>query len=119
MGSADDHGLPEPQSVLPSPVSLVVGIGASAGGIQALTEFFHNAPVEAPIAYVVILHLSPDHESRLAEVLQRSTAMPVTQVREPLPLEPGHVYVIPPSASLRVSDRRLLLAPALRSDERK
>src|SRR5687767_1358090 len=118
MGDVET-GLPEPQSVLPPPVSLVVGLGASAGGIQALTEFFGSAPANAPIAYVVILHLSPDHESHLAEVLQRSTSMPVTQVREQVALAPSHVYVIPPNSSLRVSDGSLVVSPTQRFEERR
>ena len=56
---------------------LVVGLGASAGGIRAIKEFFEGVPQPSGIAYVVILHLSPEHESRLAEVLQGSTALPV------------------------------------------
>src|SRR5689334_21112414 len=54
---------------------LIVGIGASAGGIQALKEFFQQVPADSGLAYVVILHLSPDHDSRLAEVLQVVAAM--------------------------------------------
>ena len=61
----------------PEGVSLVVGLGASAGGIKALSEFFSGVRPGSGIAYVVILHLSPDHESRLAEVLQRVSAIPV------------------------------------------
>jgi two-component system CheB/CheR fusion protein len=105
--------------VLPAKLSLVVGLGASAGGIQALAQFFANAPTDAPIAYVVVLHLSPDHESRLAEVLQRSTSLPVAQVRETVTLEPNHVYVIPPSRNLRAIDGSLVLTPQGRPDERK
>src|SRR5690242_5212612 len=62
------------------PVLLVVGIGASAGGIKALKEFFSGVPPYSGAAYVVILHLSPDHDSKLAEVLQTTAPMPVTQV---------------------------------------
>ena len=67
----------------PSGELVVVGIGASAGGIRACREFLPHAPPDSGMAYVVILHLSPDHESQLAEVLQHATAMPVTQVTEP------------------------------------
>jgi chemotaxis response regulator CheB len=98
---------------------LVVGIGASAGGIGALTEFFKNVPLDAPVAYVVILHLSPDHESRLAEVLQRTTALPMTQVRDTVPLRPRHAYVIPPNRSLRAVGDTLQTSEALRVEERK
>src|SRR5262245_15887705 len=61
---------------------LIVGIGASAGGIQALKDFFENVATDSGMAYVVILHLSPDHDSRLAQVLQVASKIPVTQVTE-------------------------------------
>jgi two-component system CheB/CheR fusion protein len=79
---------------------LVVGIGASAGGIQALREFFARVPAGSGMAYVVILHLSPDHDSQLAYVLQGATTMPVTQVEQRVRLMPDNVYVIPPNKSL-------------------
>ncbi len=82
---------------------LVVGIGASAGGIQALKEFFENVPADSGMAYVVILHLSPDHDSRLAEVLQQSAAIPVTQVKRRVRVEPNHVYVVPPNEHLTMT----------------
>ncbi|HEU4594250.1 MAG TPA: chemotaxis protein CheB [Pyrinomonadaceae bacterium] len=81
---------------------LVVGIGASAGGIQALREFFARVPAESGMAYVVILHLSPDHDSQLASVLQSTTTMPVTQVERRVRVVPDHVYVIPPNKSLEI-----------------
>jgi|SRR6476646_11985870 len=68
-------------SSTPGAPELVVGIGASAGGIGALKDFFTHTSPGTGAAYVVILHLSPDHESRLAEVLQMATRMPVSQVR--------------------------------------
>ena len=83
---------------------LITGIGASAGGIQALKEFFTHVPRDSGIAYVVILHLSPDYESHLAEVLQTSAAIPVEQVREQTRVEPNRIYVIPPHESLALSD---------------
>ena len=58
---------------------LIVGLGASAGGVQALQTFFAQVPADSGIAYVVILHLSPDHDSKLAEILQTETSIPVTQ----------------------------------------
>ena len=76
---------------------MVVGLGASAGGIRALKEFFEHVPEGSGMAYVVILHLSPEHESRLAEVLQQSTRMPVKQVMESVRIEPERVYVVPPN----------------------
>jgi two-component system CheB/CheR fusion protein len=90
----------------------VVGIGASAGGIRALQTFFEAAPADGGSAYVVVLHLSPEHESRLAEVLQRSTPMPVRQVNGPTPVEANRVYVIPPDKHLMMDDGVLRLADA-------
>lgn len=83
---------------------LVVGIGASAGGIKALKTFFAAMPDDNGMAFVVILHLSRQHESRLAEILQRETAMKVTQVQETLTVEPNTVYVIPPGKHLTMVD---------------
>src|SRR3712207_3968654 len=79
---------------------LVVGLGASAGGIGALQEFFGHVPADSRMAYVVILHLLPDHDSRLAQVLQAVTTLPVTQVREKVRIEPDHIYVVPPNQHL-------------------
>ena len=108
----------QPDGGAPRP-SLVVGIGASAGGIKALGQFFAHVPRGTPIAYVVILHLSPDHDSRLAEVLQTKASMPVVQVRETTTLEPAHVYVIPPNQTLEASDGTLRLFPMRSAEERR
>ena len=90
----------------PSPDNqlFVVGLGASAGGIKPLTEFFSRIPPDANMAYVVILHLSPEHESNLAPLLQGRTSMPVMQVTETTKVEPNHIYVIPPSKYLVMED---------------
>ena len=82
----------------------VVGIGASAGGIRPLEQFFELLPPKSDMAFVVILHLSPQHESNLAEMIQRKTQMPVIQVRETVKVEPNRVYVIPPSKHLAMAD---------------
>src|SRR5947208_224998 len=79
---------------------LVVGIGASAGGVEALQEFFTNLPADSNMVYVVILHLSPDYDSQLSVILQRTTSLPVTQVTEKVSIEPNHVYVVPPNQHL-------------------
>jgi two-component system CheB/CheR fusion protein len=83
---------------------LVVGIGASAGGIAALRQFFAHVPAKSGAAYAVILHLSPDYESRLAEVLQTATSLPITQVQGTIPVQADHIYVIAPNASLKMID---------------
>ncbi|HVK03437.1 MAG TPA: chemotaxis protein CheB, partial [Armatimonadaceae bacterium] len=82
----------------------VVGIGASAGGVQALQTFFENAPTDSGSAYIVVLHLSPDHASHLAEIIGRATGMPVRQVTDVVKVEADHVYVIPPSRHLEMED---------------
>src|SRR5215218_8746698 len=83
---------------------LVVGLGASAGGIQALRDFFAHVPADTNMAYVVILHLSPDHDSQLAEVLQNATVLPVAKVEQRVRVQPDHIYVIPPNKSLEMKD---------------
>jgi two-component system, chemotaxis family, CheB/CheR fusion protein len=98
---------------------LVVGIGASAGGIQALKGFFENVPVDSGIAYVVILHLSPNHESHLAEILQTVAAIPVTQVTSQIKVEPNHVYVVPPNQHLQMHDGQLTVTPNVSVEERR
>src|SRR5579871_44544 len=91
----------------------VVGIGASAGGVEALTDFFANLPVDTGLAYLVVLHLLPGHVSRLPEILARVTGLPVKQATDGEPVLADHVYVIPPDALMSVSDGRVqLLAPS-------
>ena len=90
---------------------LVIGLGASAGGIVALKDFFAHTPRSTGAAYVVVLHLSPDHESRLAEVLQTATPMPVTQAHNDVELRPDSVYVIPPNSNLALTNAHLAVAP--------
>ncbi|MDR0262445.1 MAG: PAS domain S-box protein [Sphingobacterium sp.] len=79
---------------------LVVGIGASAGGVYALRDFFRQVPSNSFMAFVVILHLSPDHDSELASILQHETEMPVVQVIERTLIAPDHIYVISPNCHL-------------------
>ena len=98
---------------------LVVGIGASAGGISALREFFAHSDPAVEAAYIVILHLSPDHESKLAQVLQGATPMPVQQVTGAVTLEARHVYVISPSRGLTASGGRLLVSDMTRLEQRR
>src|SRR3978361_1065759 len=84
----------------------VCGIGASAGGIVAMENFFTTLPSDLGIAYVVIMHLAPDRKSELSSIIARWTTMPVRQVidHEKLPLLPDHVYVISPDHKLEITD---------------
>src|SRR5438132_4369829 len=98
---------------------LVVGLGASAGGIHALKEFFTRVTSDSGMAYVVILHMSPEHESKLAQILQVTSSIPVTQVNERVKIEPNHVYVIPPSQTLAMRDGQLALSAMSRIESRR
>jgi two-component system CheB/CheR fusion protein len=98
---------------------VVVGIGASAGGIKALQEFFDGMPADSGLAFVVVMHLSPDFESNLAQVLQARTEMPVIQVNEAVALEANHVYAISPGHHLTMSDNTLHLAEPQQSTGRR
>jgi len=82
----------------------VCAIGASAGGIKALSAWFSSVPPDLGVAYVVIVHLAPDYPSELAATLQPRTKMPITQVQGKMRLEPDHVYIIPPDRRLVLSD---------------
>src|SRR5262245_34465814 len=91
------------------PHPTVVGIGASAGGLAALKTFLQNVPSDSGLAFVVVVHLSPDHESHLAELLQPHVRFPVEQVSQNARLEGNHVYIIPPNANLNAIDTHLRL----------
>ncbi|MEP6675764.1 MAG: chemotaxis protein CheB [Ferruginibacter sp.] len=89
----------------------VVGIGASAGGLEAFSVFLENLPANLGMAYVFIQHLSPDHESFLPEIFHRKTKMKVHQVKNNMPVEKNNVYVIPANHSLEITDGKLKLVP--------
>src|SRR3954470_18374350 len=84
----------------PNEPAAVVGLGASAGGVGVLQQFFAEMPADSGLAFVVVMHLAPDHESNLASILQGKTRMPVIQVTDALKVKPNHVYVIPPNKQL-------------------
>lgn len=88
----------------------VVGLGASAGGLEAFQTFLTAASPDAGLAYVLVQHLDPNHESMLAELLSRRTNMPVRQVTDGMTVEPNNVYLIPPNASLVIENARLKLS---------
>ena len=86
----------------PRPGCLVVGMGASAGGLEAFEQFFTHMPPDSGMAFVLVQHLAPDHASLLPELLAKYTRMPVQQVTAETPVEPDHVYVIPPDATMTI-----------------
>ena len=87
----------------------VVGVGASAGGLEAYTEFLRGCSSNSGMAFVLIQHLSPRHESVMAELLAKHTSMPVLQVTDSMPAQANHVYVIRPGYTMTISDGRLHL----------
>lgn len=89
----------------------VVGIGASAGGLEAVTQLLRHLPGDLGLAVVVVQHLDPAHDSSLVELLSRVCRMTVREATEAMPLEPGHVYVMPPNAGMVLKQGSLHLTP--------
>jgi len=88
----------------------IVGIGASAGGLEAFQELVKNLSAKPGMALVFIMHLSPGHKSMLTELLARLTKMPVSEITNGMPLEVNHVYVIPPSVNVSIASGKLILS---------
>ena len=80
----------------------IVGIGASAGGLEAFEQFFRNIPVDTGMAFVLVAHLDPSHASILTEIIQRVTNMPVVEARDQRKVVPNSVYVIPPNRDMSI-----------------
>lgn len=89
----------------------VVGIGASAGGLEAFTEFLKALPTTTGMAFVLIQHLDPNHESILTSLLAKTTTMPVKEVTDAIQVTPNHVYVIPPNSELTIKSGILNITP--------
>lgn len=89
----------------------IVGVGASAGGLEALKQFLSALPTETGMAFVLVQHLDPTHESLSADILSRMTQMPVAEITNGVQVEPNHVYVIPPNCSIGILHGALNLLP--------
>jgi len=89
----------------------IVGIGASAGGLEALEQFLESVPAGSGMAFVIVQHLDPTHKGIMSELLQRVTAMPVVQVRNRTKVQPDGVYVIPPNKDMAIRQGVLYLKP--------
>ncbi len=85
----------------------IVGMGGSAGGLEAFQQFFAHMPSDSGMAFVLVPHLDPTHKAILTELLQRSTTMKVVEARDAMPVRPNGVYVIPPNANLSIMHGRL------------
>src|SRR5215467_4604837 len=90
---------------------LIAAVGASAGGVEAFTELLTNLPSDTGMAFVLIQHLDPKHESLLTNLLAKKATMPVREVTNGIRLEPNHVYVIPPDTTMTIMDHALRLEP--------
>ena len=107
--SPDAHAVPNRDVSGEGAVFHIVGIGASAGGLEALEVLFSALPSDTGAAFVVIQHLSPDFESHMQQLLSRHTQMPVRRVENGVRVEPDNVYLIPPRMEMVISDGKLLL----------
>lgn len=99
---------PERETSVPFPV---VGIGASAGGLEPLSEMMRALPPDTGMAFVLVQHLDPTHVSMLRDILSKATAMPVLEVHDNMPVEPNHVYVIPRNTNMELRHGVLQLWP--------
>jgi two-component system, chemotaxis family, CheB/CheR fusion protein len=90
----------------------IVGVGASAGGLEAFRHLLQALPRDLGMAFVLIPHLAPEHRSMMAEILARETPMPVLEVHDQPVIEPNRVYVIPPNRTMLLVNRHLKLIPA-------
>ncbi|HET9314658.1 MAG TPA: chemotaxis protein CheB, partial [Vicinamibacteria bacterium] len=108
------HSDPEPASGAPR---FVVGIGASAGGLDPLLRFFDHLPPDTGMAFVIVQHLSPDFRSLMDELLGRHTALPIHLVEDGMPVAADHIYLIPAKKEMIISSGRLLLSERDRQQE--
>jgi len=88
----------------------IVGIGASAGGLEAFQQFFRACPVDIGMAFILVSHLEPNHVSLLTEILQRTTAMPVIEAIDLVEVKPNCVYIIPPNRDMKIIHGKLQLS---------
>lgn len=99
------------ESIAQGNVFPVVGIGASAGGLEAFKQLLEPLPANTGMAFVLVSHLDPTHKSILSELLARSTKMPVSEVSDGARVEPNHVYIMPPNTSIEIAEGALRLRP--------
>ena len=110
-GRVVDEGGEQPSpALLGSAAFPIVGVGASAGGLDAFTQLLKHLPADTGMGFVLIQHLDPTHTSFLRDALAKATTMPVSQATDGTAVEPNHVYVIPPDADISIQHGRLTLA---------
>ena len=89
----------------------IVGVGASAGGLEAFTQFLEALPLDTGMGFVLVQHLDPEHESSLKQILSRVTSLPVSEIENDQPVEPNNIYIIPPDTNLKIANGKLQLMP--------
>jgi two-component system, chemotaxis family, CheB/CheR fusion protein len=89
----------------------IVGIGASAGGLEAFQQMLAHLPPDTGMAFLLVQHLDPSHKSQLTEILSRVTPLPVIEATDGLAVRPDHIYIIPPNANLTIAQGRLHVTP--------
>ena len=92
---------------------LIVGVGASAGGLEAFTQLLEALPAHTGMGFVLVQHLAASHESILTDLLSKVTPMPVREVKDGMAVEPDHVYVIPPNTEMAILHGVLHLLPRM------
>ena len=108
--SATEKAASGREELLTQQPPLIIGIGASAGGLEALQQFFSYMPANSGLSFAVVQHLSPDYKSLMADILGKHTEMTVCQAENKMPVEPDTVYLIPPKKYMTVKDGKLLLS---------
>src|SRR5581483_1449322 len=88
----------------------IVGVGGSAGGLESMLTLFKKLPPDTGMAFVIVQHLSPQQSSSLAQLIGRTTKMPVRDIRHGVGVQPNHVYVLPPNYSVTLNKRALRLS---------
>jgi two-component system CheB/CheR fusion protein len=87
----------------------IIGLGGSAGSFSSFEKFFTNMPADSGMAFVIIMHLHPDHKGQLTDLIKRFTAMPVIEATDGLQVQQDHIYIIPPNKDMGIHNRKLLL----------
>ena len=101
---------PPAEPAAPPKLFPIVGVGASAGGLEAFSELLRELPVKTGMAFVLVQHLDPKHSSGLTELLARTTKVPVQEVSDGMQVQPDQIYIIPPNTCLTIKNGVLQLA---------
>lgn len=96
-------------------LNYIVGIGASAGGLEAINHLFENMPYNTGFSFVVVQHISPDHKSLMAELVSKHTAMPVIEAEDDMPVNPNHIYLIPSKKFMKIQAGKLQLTEKVKN----